>query len=65
VHDLIADRVLLQAIRLRVLRAQATRLMSALDAAGLHEAAAEVSRGIEAMDRAALLKRGPDVERLH
>lgn len=64
-RDLIADRVLLHAVRLRILRAQAARLMLALDEVGLHEAAAHVSTGIRVMDRAALLEAGSSGARLH
>lgn len=57
--------VRLQAFRLRILRAQAARLMMSLREAGLHEAAAHVSTGIKAIDRAALEEEPPNVERLH
>jgi len=65
VRDWLTDPLLLQECRRRTLRAQATRLMTALAEAGLHEAAAHVPTGIQALDRAALLDAGSGSERLH
>jgi hypothetical protein len=64
-RDRLTDPMLLLEFRRRILRAQAARLMIALDEAGLHEAAAHISTGIEAIDRTAGLRTGPGVERLH
>lgn len=63
-HDRLTDPLLLQEFRRRVLRAQAARLMTAMDEAGLHEATPHVSTSIEAIDRA-LPEVSPGVERLH
>lgn len=65
VRDQLTDPLRLQEFRRRVLRAQADRLMTALVQAGLHEAAAHVSTGIQVLDRASLLDAGSGRERLH
>lgn len=64
--DRLTDPVRLREYRLRILRAQAARLMMDLDEVGLNEAAAHISMGIGAMDRAALAETGaPGLGLLH
>jgi hypothetical protein len=65
-RDRLTDPALRQELRLRILRAQAARLMMSLHEVGLHEAAAHVLTGIQAIDRAASLEnRGHPLGRLN